>query len=142
MEKKPILINTSRGPIIDEEALIRALKEGFVSGAGLDVLEKEPPDSKNPMLKMDNVILSAHTASASARFDPARKRHVGRELALVLSRAREPIECEADISAPGVFDPDLFQLGKDIDQAAPQDSSAGARAFRRGRLVIGAAAKQ
>jgi D-3-phosphoglycerate dehydrogenase len=44
MEKKPLLINTSRGPIIDEEALIQALAEGRISGAGLDVLEKEPPD--------------------------------------------------------------------------------------------------
>jgi D-3-phosphoglycerate dehydrogenase len=60
MEKKPILINTSRGPIIDENALIQALVKGQISGAGLDVLEKEPPDSKNPLLKMENVILSPH----------------------------------------------------------------------------------
>ncbi len=62
MEKKPILINTSRGPIIDEKALIQALKEGLISGAGLDVLEKEPPDSQNPLLKMENVILSPHVS--------------------------------------------------------------------------------
>jgi len=60
MEKKPILINTSRGPIIDEKALIDALKEGLLSGAGLDVLEKEPPGLQNPLLKMENVILSPH----------------------------------------------------------------------------------
>jgi D-3-phosphoglycerate dehydrogenase len=60
MEKKPILINTSRGPIIDEKALIEALEDGCLSGAGLDVLEKEPPDSQNPLLKMENVILSPH----------------------------------------------------------------------------------
>ncbi len=60
MEKKPLLINTSRGAIIDEKALIQALREGLLSGVGLDVLEKEPPDSKNPMLKMENVILSPH----------------------------------------------------------------------------------
>ena len=60
MEKKPILINTSRGPIIDEKVLIQSLKEGLISGAGLDVLEKEPPDSENPLLKMENVILSPH----------------------------------------------------------------------------------
>jgi D-3-phosphoglycerate dehydrogenase len=62
MEKKPILINTSRGPIVDEKALIEALKEGLVSGAGLDVFEKEPPDPQNPLLKMENVILSPHVA--------------------------------------------------------------------------------
>jgi len=60
MEKRPVLINTSRGPIIDEKALIDALKEGLLSGAGLDVLEKEPPDLQNPLLKMENVILSPH----------------------------------------------------------------------------------
>src|SRR4030067_3535870 len=59
-EKRPIIVNTSRGPIIDEIALIEALKEGQVSGAGLDVLEKEPPDPQNPLLKMDNIILSPH----------------------------------------------------------------------------------
>jgi D-3-phosphoglycerate dehydrogenase / 2-oxoglutarate reductase len=60
MEKKPLLVNTSRGPIIDEKALIQALAQGLISGAGLDVLEKEPPDSKNPLLKMENVVLSPH----------------------------------------------------------------------------------
>jgi D-3-phosphoglycerate dehydrogenase len=62
MVKKPILINTSRGPIIDEKALILALKEGLVTGAGLDVLEKEPPDPQNPLLNMENVILSPHVS--------------------------------------------------------------------------------
>jgi D-3-phosphoglycerate dehydrogenase len=60
MVKKPILVNTSRGPIIDETALILALKEGLISGAGLDVLEKEPPDPENPLLEMENVLLSPH----------------------------------------------------------------------------------
>ena len=60
--KKPLLINTSRGAIIDEKALTRALKQGRISGAGLDVLEKEPPDSQNPLLKMENVVLSPHIA--------------------------------------------------------------------------------
>jgi D-3-phosphoglycerate dehydrogenase len=57
MGKKPFLLNTSRGPIVDEEALIQALNEGLISGAGLDVLEKEPPDLLSPLLKMENVIL-------------------------------------------------------------------------------------
>ena len=60
MSKHPLIINTSRGPVIDEKALIQALKEGRVSGAGLDVLEKEPPDPNSPLLKMENVILSPH----------------------------------------------------------------------------------
>jgi len=60
MEKRPLIVNTSRGPIIDETALIAALKEGRVSGAGLDVLEQEPPDPKSPLLAMENVIFSPH----------------------------------------------------------------------------------
>ncbi|HSB07205.1 MAG TPA: C-terminal binding protein [Thermodesulfobacteriota bacterium] len=62
MKRKPLVVNTSRGPIIDERALAEALKQGLVSGAGLDVLEKEPPDSENPLLKMENVIVSPHVA--------------------------------------------------------------------------------
>jgi D-3-phosphoglycerate dehydrogenase len=85
MKPSALLINTGRGPTVDEGALIKALQEGWIAGAGLDVLEEEPPAPTNPLLRMDNVILTAHVASASARFDPARRRRVGREIALVLS---------------------------------------------------------
>ena len=68
------------------------MREGRIAAAGLDVLEQEPPRQDNPLLQMKNVILSAHTASASSRFDPARKRRVGQELALVLS-GRWPMSC-------------------------------------------------
>jgi D-3-phosphoglycerate dehydrogenase / 2-oxoglutarate reductase len=84
MKPGAIFINTGRGPTVDEAALIKALQEGWISGAGLDVLEVEPPKPDNPLLKMDNVILTPHVASASARFDPARRRRVGQEIALVL----------------------------------------------------------
>lgn len=60
MKKRPLIVNTARGPIIDEMALIEALKGGLVSGAGLDVLEKEPPDPQSPLLTMENVIFSPH----------------------------------------------------------------------------------
>ncbi len=85
MKKTSIFINTGRGPTVDEEALIKALQEKWIAGAALDVLEKEPPSHNNPLLRMENVTLSPHTASASARFDEARKRRVGSELALVLT---------------------------------------------------------
>ncbi len=84
MKPNAMFINTGRGPTVDEAALIKALKEGWIAGAGLDVLEVEPPAPDNPLLKMDNVILTAHVASASARFDPARRRRAGQEIALVL----------------------------------------------------------
>jgi D-3-phosphoglycerate dehydrogenase len=84
MKPSALFINTGRGPTVDEAALVKALGEGWIAAAGLDVLEQEPPAPGNPLLQMDNVILTAHVASASARFDPARRRRVGREIALVL----------------------------------------------------------
>ncbi len=92
MKKTAIFINTGRGATVDEAALITALQQGWIAGAALDVLETEPPRQDNPLLAMDNVILTSHVASASARFDPARKRRVGQELALALS-GRWPMSC-------------------------------------------------
>jgi phosphoglycerate dehydrogenase-like enzyme len=60
MKKTAFLINTSRGPVVDEAALTRALKEGWIQGAGIDVLEQEPTPPDNPLLKLDNVILAPH----------------------------------------------------------------------------------
>jgi D-3-phosphoglycerate dehydrogenase len=85
MKKTALFVNTGRGATVDEAAMIKALQEGWIAGAGLDVMEVEPIGNNNPMLGMDNVILTAHVASASARFEVARKRRAGAELALVLS---------------------------------------------------------
>ena len=85
MKKTALFVNTSRGSTVDETALIKALQEGWIAGAALDVLETEPARLENPLLVMDNVILTAHVSSASSRFDVARKRRVGAEMALVLS---------------------------------------------------------
>ncbi|MCD6470718.1 hypothetical protein J7L29_07980, partial [Candidatus Bathyarchaeota archaeon] len=65
MKKTACLINTSRGPVVDEKALYKALKEGWIWAAGLDVWEKEPTDPNNPLLTLDNVTVSPHIASAS-----------------------------------------------------------------------------
>jgi phosphoglycerate dehydrogenase-like enzyme len=62
MKPNAILVNTSRGPVIDEPALIRVLSEGRIFGAGLDVFDREPPPADNPLLKLDNVVLTAHFA--------------------------------------------------------------------------------
>jgi glyoxylate reductase len=67
MKPGAILINTSRGSTIDETALIKALKEKRIAGAGLDVFEKEPVEDDNPLLKMDNVILLPHIGSATEK---------------------------------------------------------------------------
>ncbi|MGK7870605.1 C-terminal binding protein [Falsiroseomonas sp. E2-1-a20] len=92
MKKTAIFINTGRGPTVDEAALIQALSSKQIAGAGLDVFEVEPAKTDNPLLSMPHVILSPHNASASARFDEARKRRAGQELALVLS-GRWPMSC-------------------------------------------------
>lgn len=84
MKPTAIFINTGRGKTVDEVSLIKALQEKWIAGAALDVLETEPPDPGNPLLKMVNVTLTPHVASASARFDPMRRRRVGQEIALVL----------------------------------------------------------
>ena len=65
MKRTAILINTSRGPVIDEPALVRALTEGWIAAAGLDVLEQEPVDPHNPLLAMDNVVLTPHIGGYS-----------------------------------------------------------------------------
>jgi len=65
MKPDAILINTSRGSVVDEAALIKALMEKRIAGAGIDVFEKEPVDADNPLLKMDNVILLPHIGSAN-----------------------------------------------------------------------------
>ena len=61
MKRTAFLINIARGPIIEEAALIRALQSGTIAGAGLDVLEKEPPEDGNPLLTMENVIVTPHS---------------------------------------------------------------------------------
>ena len=60
MKASAYLINTSRGPTVDERALIRALSEKWIQGAGIDVFEQEPVDPENPLLKMDNVVVAPH----------------------------------------------------------------------------------
>jgi len=92
MKSTALFINNGRGPTVEESGLIKALQEGWIAAAGLDVLEQEPPDLENPLLQMDNVTLTPHVASASQRMAPETQRRVGQEVTLVLS-GRWPRTC-------------------------------------------------
>ncbi|MEC7203079.1 MAG: 2-hydroxyacid dehydrogenase [Pseudomonadota bacterium] len=75
MKESAILVNTARGPVIDEAALYAALTEGKILAAGLDVFDQEPPQPDNPLFKLDNVILSAHLAGPTFESNIARVRN-------------------------------------------------------------------
>ena len=84
MKRSALLINTGRGPTVDEAALIRALQADEIAGAALDVFETEPVATDNPLLGLPTVLCTPHVASASARMAPETRRRLGRELATVL----------------------------------------------------------
>ena len=65
MKKTAFLINNARGPVVDENALYKALKEGWIAGAGLDVFEQEPTSTTNPLLTLENLVVAPHISSGS-----------------------------------------------------------------------------
>ncbi|MGX8712022.1 MAG: C-terminal binding protein [bacterium] len=84
MKKTAFLINTARGPVIDEQALIQALKSGKIAGAGLDVFESEPISQESELLRMDNVIATPHCAWYSEEAISTLQRKVAEEVVNVL----------------------------------------------------------
>ena len=67
MKREAVLINTARGPIVDEVALVEALRSGTIAGAGLDVFESEPLAPDHPLTGLAQVVLAPHVGSASVR---------------------------------------------------------------------------
>lgn len=75
MKPSAIIVNTARGPIIDEAALYEALTTGVIAGAGLDVFDEEPPSEGNPLFPLDNVILTPHLAGPTFESNAVRVRN-------------------------------------------------------------------
>ena len=90
MKRTAYFINTARGQLVNEQALQTALTEGYIAGAGLDVLDLEPPTSDNPLLQMDNVIVTGHSAQLSIESETEFWRRPLEEVARVL-RGRWPV---------------------------------------------------
>ena len=80
MDKNAILVNTARGELIDEKALVEALQNGTIAGAGLDVFAPEPLDPNSPLLAMDNVILSPHIAGSTLNNMSSRAMRIAKNL--------------------------------------------------------------
>ena len=88
MRSHSVLINTCRGSVIDEQALITALNEGWIGGAGLDVMEQEPIGTEHPLCQFSNVVLAPHCASRSQWADAERLIRPAQEVVAVLAGLR------------------------------------------------------
>ena len=77
MKKDAILINVARGGVVDTNALVRALQEGWIAGAGIDVFEEEPLPKDHPLTKLDNVVLTPHIGATTKEA----QRRIGEKVA-------------------------------------------------------------
>jgi glyoxylate reductase len=96
MKPTAFLVNTARGPIVDEKALVRALKERRIAGAGLDVYENEP-EVEPELLTMKNVVLTPHLGSAVAELREIMANVVVDNILAVLAGKRPPNCCNPEI---------------------------------------------
>ena len=101
MKPTAVLINTARGPVVDEKALIEALGGKRLAGAALDVWEQEPVAADNPLLRMDNVIATPHAAYFSSPAVAQVPRRCGEEVARVLTGQRPLNVVNPEVYAPG-----------------------------------------
>lgn len=99
MRPGALLVNTSRGPVVDEVALAAALRDGALGGAGIDVYESEPPAAGNPLFGVENAILTAHTASLTV--ESARQ--------LALSAATQVLATLGGVRPANLVNPEVWE---------------------------------
>jgi glyoxylate reductase len=97
MKPTAFLINTARGPLIDQTALTHALQTGQIAGAALDVLEKEPPDADDPIFRLPNVICFPHIGTATEETRRAMRELAVENLLAVLSGKRPPAPVNPEV---------------------------------------------
>ena len=90
MKPDALLINTARGGLIDEQALARALRDGTIGGAGIDVLEAEPPPADHPLFGLENVLLSPHNAGVTTQSMKRMGSEAAANIAAVLDGRLDP----------------------------------------------------
>lgn len=112
MKPTAYLINTARGPVVNQQALVRALREGQIAGAGIDAFEQEPPALNDPLLQLDSVILTPHNAFYS---DPAVAR-------MHVRAAQEVIETLSGNWPPGLLNTELRRRGQRRQPIAAQSA--------------------
>ena len=97
MKPDALLINTARGPLVDNDALARALDEGRLGGAGLDVTDPEPPAPNSPLIGRDNVILTPHTGFYSVEALDELQSKAAKDVAAVLGGKRPTYPVNEDV---------------------------------------------
>jgi phosphoglycerate dehydrogenase-like enzyme len=97
MKPTAFLINTARGPLVDQPALTHALKTGQIAGAALDVLEREPPDPDDPIVQLPNVICFPHIGTATVETRRAMRELAVRNLLAVLAGERPPAPVNPEV---------------------------------------------
>jgi D-3-phosphoglycerate dehydrogenase len=96
MKKTAYLINTCRGPVVDQEALYKALTEGWIAGASLDVFEKEPPDMAHKLLQLDSFVSTPHMAWYSEESLEEEVRKANEEMARILKGERPKYQVNSE----------------------------------------------